>query len=105
VTAADRVLVSRLARAAGVRPGAVLRVLDGREVWPSTYEAILAAARELGAGDVPPPAPRASRRAPPKPCPECASKAARIAALETELAALRARAPKLAVVPAGEAAG
>ena len=71
-----------LAHAARVRPDAVRRVLAGEEVWPRTYAAIAAAARDLGM-EVPAPAPRAPRCRPHGPCAECDG-------LRAELAELRA---------------
>jgi hypothetical protein len=50
---------------AKVRVAAARRVLTGAEVWLKTYRAVAAAAAGLGITDLPPPAPRASRRTPP----------------------------------------
>lgn len=92
----------RLAKAAGVRPVAAQRVLDGLEVWPGTYEAVAGVALACGVLDLPPPAPRASRRAP---CPACAAKDAELAAIRArvaELEAARAPAPAVVTPPAPE---
>jgi hypothetical protein len=75
----------RLAKAAGVRPVAAQRVLDGLEVWPGTYEAVSAVALACGVVGLPEPAPRASRRPPPRPCPACAAKDAELAEVRAHL--------------------
>jgi len=84
--AEDPCVVQELANLSKARVRAVHRVLVGLEVWPRTYRAVCRAAAGVLVTDIPPAAARAPRRAPPRPCPECARLRARIAELEEQLA-------------------
>jgi hypothetical protein len=95
--AKSRAMVSSIAKAAGCKPRAVERALAGLEVWPRTYDAVLAAAETAGVVGMPPLAPRAPRVPPVKPCAGCAAKDAEIARLRDRVSSIgRAKAEALA---------
>jgi hypothetical protein len=95
-------VVAAIAKAAGVDRRTVARCLRGESPRSVVWGCVSDAAEAIGVA-LPAASPRAPRSQ--KPCTECARLRAQVEALEDELAELRARQPKLAVVPAGKAAG